>query len=370
MLVKNKNYRTIWIDSENPKIINAIDQNLLPYKFRIMKLKTVNDIIKSIKNMSVRGAPLIGAAAAFGIYLATIEAGKKFNDVKSFSNYIIKKAKELIYARPTAINLKWAVGRTLKSIDEIKGIDNKIQTALNTAKKIAEEDIKSCKKIGEYGYKILKEISKKKKGDKINILTHCNAGWLACIDWGTATAPIYLAHQRGLKLHVWVEETRPRNQGAKLTAWELGQTGIPHTIITDNVGGYVMQKGMVDIVIVGSDRTTKKGDVCNKIGTYKTALAAKDNGIPFYAALPLSSFDLSIKDGMKEIQIEERNQEEVLYMEGRVRNKIEKILVASPGSKAKNYGFDITPARLVTGLITPVGVIEPNEKSIVRTIKN
>lgn len=358
MFVNNKNYRTIWVDCEKPKIINTIDQNLLPFKFKIIKLKSVDDVIKAIKDMSIRGAPLIGAAASYGIYLAVIEAGKKYKAEKIITNYINKKARDLISARPTAINLRWAVERTLKANNEIEGIDNKIQTALKTANNIAEEDVKSCRKIGEYGYKILKKISKKKKGDAVNILTHCNAGWLACIDWGTATAPIYLAYQRGLKIHVWVEETRPRNQGAKLTAWELGQNRIPHTIITDNAGGYVMQRGMVDIVIVGSDRTTKKGDVCNKIGTYKTALAAKDNGIPFYTALPLSSFDFSIKDGLKEIPIEERDEDEVLYMERKAGNKIEKVLVASPGSRAKNYGFDITPARLVTGLITPVGIIK------------
>ncbi len=364
MLVKNKKYITIWIDKTNPKIVRTIDQTLLPHKFKIVSLKSCEDIIKAIKNMTVRGAPLIGVAAAYGIYLAALEAKLKFKNTGPVDDYILGKSKEIIKTRPTAVNIAFAVINSLTQISKEKTIAGKISTALNFAQKLSEEEIMRCKKIGEHGLKILEKISKSKKGKTINILTHCNAGWLACIDYGTATAPIYLAHKNGIKLHVWVEETRPRNQGANLTAWEFLQNKIPHTIITDNAGGYVMQKGLVDIVLVGSDRTTLNGDVCNKIGTYKTALAAKDNNIPFYVALPSSSIDKKIKNGLKDIPIEERNEDEVKYITGKSKKGLTKILIAPLKSPAKNYGFDITPSRLVTGLITEKGIIKPIKSEI------
>lgn len=359
MLVNNKHYITIWPDRKNPKILKTIDQTLLPHKFKVISIRTCDEIIKAIKNMIVRGAPLIGVSAAYGIYLATLEAKKKYKSEKLINEYIKNKAKHILATRPTAVNIAYAVDNSLALILKNKSIDEKISAALNFASYLSVEEIKRCKKIGEYGLKIIEKISKAKKGKTVNILTHCNAGWLACIDYGTATAPIYLAKEKGIKLHVYVEETRPRNQGASLTAWEFIQNKIPHTIITDNAGGYVMQKGMVDMVIVGSDRTTLNGDVCNKIGTYKTALAAKDNNIPFYVALPSSSIDKKIKNGLREIPIEEREPDEVKYITGKSKRGYEKILITPLKSPAKNYSFDITPARLVTALITEKGVIRP-----------
>jgi methylthioribose-1-phosphate isomerase len=364
MLVNKKHYITIWVDKKNPKVIRTIDQTLLPHQLKIVSLKSSNDIIKAIKDMTVRGAPLIGVAAAYGIYLATLEAKQKYKSEKQIDNYIIDKSKQILKTRSTAINIFYAVKYSLYLILKAKDINEKISIALNFASYLSIEEIIRCKKIGEYGVKILEKISKRKKGKIINILTHCNAGWLACIDYGTATAPIYLAHKKGIKLHIYVEETRPRNQGASLTAWEFLQNKIPHTIITDNAGGYMMQKGMVDIVIVGSDRTTLYGDVCNKIGTYKTALAAKDNNIPFYVALPSSSIDKKIKNGLKEIPIEERNPDEVKYISGKSKFGITKILLTPLKSPAINFGFDITPAKLVTGLITEKGIIKPIKSEI------
>lgn len=361
MLVNNKHFITIWVDKKNPKVIKTIDQTLLPHKFKIISLKSSNDIIKAIKNMVVRGAPLLGVAAAYGLYLASLKAKIKCKTEKEINRYIINESKKILYTRPTAINISFAIENSLALILKSKSSEEKIASAMNFASMLSTEEIFRCKKIGEYGLKIIEKISKAKKGKPVNILTHCNAGWLACIDYGTATAPIYLAHKKGIKLHAWVEETRPRNQGASLTAWEFLQNKIPHTIITDNAGGYVMQKGMVDMVIVGSDRTALNGDVCNKIGTYKTALAAKDNNIPFYVALPSSSIDKKIKNGLNEIPIEERNPDEVKYITGKSKRGIDKVLITPLKSPAKNYGFDITPARLVTGFITEKGIIKPNK---------
>ena len=363
MLINGKHYITIWLDKNN--IVKAIDQTKLPHKFEIIDLVSTGDVIKAIKNMIVRGAPLIGVAAAYGIYLAAIESLKKPNPI----NYILTKSDEIKSTRPTAINLFSAVNTVLKAITGKFDIDEIISITKNYAIELSKIEIESCKKIGNYGLDELKKIISQNNLTKLNILTHCNAGWLACIDYGTAAAPIYFAKEEGIDIHVWVEETRPRNQGALLTAFELTQNNIPHTVITDNAGGYVMQKGMVDVVIVGSDRTTCSGDVCNKIGTYKTALAAKDNNIPFYAAVPSTSFDLSISDGINEIPIEERNPDEVKFSYGIDEDgRMTKVLTTNSSSPVKNYGFDITPSRLVTSLITDKGLILPNKESIIKAI--
>jgi methylthioribose-1-phosphate isomerase len=304
--------------------------------------------------MEVRGAPLIGATAAYGLVLSIIEK----NDL----SHLKKSSEELITSRPTAINLKWAVDRMMK---KLSGVNDKdiLRIALEEAKAIVEEDVSFCKNIGLNGLKIIKDIADKKK-DTVNILTHCNAGWLATIDWGTATSPIYHAHQKGIKVHVWVDETRPRNQGANLTSYELNEEGIPNTIITDNAGGILMQREQVDMCIVGTDRTLSNGDVCNKIGTYLKALAAKDNNVPFYVALPSSTIDWNIKDH-KQIPIEERNSEELSHVEGLDKdNKLQKVLIYPQKSKAKNLAFDVTPAKFVTGLITEKGVCEASEKGL------
>ena len=360
MKVNNKHYRTIWIKEGDNSIIQIIDQRNLPHEFIIEDLKNVNEIAIAIKDMHVRGAGLIGAAAGYGMYLAVLEAKKE----DSFDDYLIKAGEKLKATRPTAVNLAWGVERQLEAIKEGKSVDEKISIALKTANDIADEDAEACRKIGEHGLKIIEEISKKKNGEVVNILTHCNAGWLAFVDYGSATAPIYAAFDKGIKVHVWVDETRPRNQGARLTAWELGQHGVPHTVIPDNVGGHLMQHGKVDFVIVGTDRTTYTGDVANKIGTYLKALAAKDNNVPFYVALPSSTFDWKMRNGIKEIPIEERGSEEVRFIQGLCDNEIKKVLLIPKDSNATNYAFDVTPSRLITGLISERGICEANEESI------
>ena len=351
MHIKGKPYKTIWFENN---IVKIIDQTKLPHKFTIKDLKTVKDCINAIKTMEVRGAPLIGATAAYGLALAIIE--------KNDQLFLKKSSEDLIESRPTAINLKWAVDRMMK---KISGVNSKkiLQVALDEAKAICDEDVGFCKNIGLNGLKIIEEISKKKK-NTINILTHCNAGWLATIDWGTATSPIYHACQKGIKVHVWVDETRPRNQGANLTSYELNEEGVSNTVITDNAGGILMQRGQVDMCIVGTDRTLSNGDVCNKIGTYLKALAAKDNNVPFYVALPSSTIDWNIKDH-KQIPIEERNPEELSYLEGVDRNnKITKVRIYPKESKAMNLAFDVTPAKYVSGLITEKGICEASEKGL------
>jgi len=351
MKIDGKSYRTIWFENNMVKII---DQTKLPHQFVVKDLKTVKDSINAIKNMEVRGAPLIGATAAYGLVLSI----KENNDL----SFLKQSSEQLINSRPTAINLKWAVDRMMK---KLSGVNNKdiLNIALEEAKAIAEEDVGFCKNIGLNGLKIIEEIANKKK-DTVNILTHCNAGWLATIDWGTATSPIYHAHQKGVKVHVWVDETRPRNQGANLTSYELNEEGIPNTIIADNTGGILMQRGQVDMCIVGTDRTLSNGDVCNKIGTYLKALAAKDNNVPFYVALPSSTIDWKIKDH-KEIPIEERNSEELSHVEGLDKdNKLQKVLIYPQKSKAMNLAFDVTPAKYVTGLITEKGVCEASEQGL------
>ena len=351
MKIEGKIYKTIWFENN---LVKIIDQTKLPHKFVIKDLKKVKDAINAIKTMEVRGAPLIGATAAYGLVLSIIEN----NDL----SFLKKSSKELISSRPTAINLKWAVDRMMK---KLSGINEKdiLKIALKEAKAIKDEDEGFCKNIGLNGLKIIEDISNKKKGT-VNILTHCNAGWLATIDWGTATSPIYHAHQKGIKVHVWVDETRPRNQGANLTSYELNEEGISNTVITDNAGGILMQRGQVDMCIVGTDRTLSNGDVCNKIGTYLKALSAKDNNVPFYVALPSSTIDWNIKDH-KQIPIEERNSEELSHVEGvDENNEIKKVRIYPQKSKSLNLAFDVTPAKLVTGLITEKGVCEASEQGL------
>ena len=351
MKIDGKTYRTIWFESN---LVKIIDQTKLPHQFVIKDLKTVKDSINAIKTMEVRGAPLIGATAAYGLVLSILEK----NDL----SFLKRSSEELIQARPTAINLKWAVDRMMKKLSGINSNEN-LKIALDEAKTIVEEDVTFCKNIGLNGLKIIEEISNKKK-DTVNILTHCNAGWLATIDWGTATSPIYHAYQKGIKVHVWVDETRPRNQGANLTSYELNEEGIANTVITDNAGGILMQRGQVDMCIVGTDRTLSNGDVCNKIGTYLKALSAKDNNVPFYVALPSSTIDWNIKDH-KQIPIEERNSEELSHVEGiDENNEIKKVRIYPQKSKSLNLAFDVTPAKLVTGLITEKGVCEASEKGL------
>lgn len=311
MKVLNTNYRTIWL-AEDELSVCIIDQRYLPHQFVIKELKTVTELILAIKDMQVRGAGLIGATAAYGMFMATKEAETKTN----FNEYLTNSANELIASRPTAVNLEWAVKKQLNAISKGNNAEEKLRIAKTTAHQIANEDAEFCRQIGLNGVKIIEKLAEEKNGETVNILTHCNAGWLAFVDYGSATAPIYEAHKRGIKVHVWVDETRPRNQGASLTAWELLNQGIPHTIIADNTGGHLMQHGLVDMVITGADRVTRNGDVANKIGTYLKALAASDNKIPFYVALPSSTFDWKIADGIKEIEIEERSANEVKYMQG------------------------------------------------------
>ncbi len=356
MKIEQKEYRTIWFENN---IVKIIDQTKLPHRFVIKDIKTIKDAVNAIKVMEVRGAPLIGATAAYGLVLSILE-----NKDQSF---LKNSANDLIKSRPTAINLKWAVDRMMKKISGVNS--NKIfEIALNEAKEIAEEDEKFCEKIGLHGLKIIEEIHNKKK-DTINILTHCNAGWLATINWGTATSPIYHAHKKGIPLHIWVDETRPRNQGANLTSFELNEEHVPNTVIVDNTGGLLMQRGKVDMCIVGTDRTLANGDVCNKIGTYLKALAAKDNNIPFYVALPSSTIDWNIKDH-KDIPIEERNSEELSYIEGLDdKGNVKKLQIYPKKSKAMNLAFDVTPAKYVTGLITEKGVCDASTEGIKNLFK-
>jgi len=362
MNVNGRHYRTIWIKENDNRIIQVIDQRYLPHSFVIENLSTVEDFEIAIKDMHIRGAGLIGAAAGYGMYIAVLEAPK--ND--SFETFIFNAAEKLKATRPTAVNLSWAIDRQILAIHSKNSFEEKINIALKTANEIANEDAHFCKEIGNHGLNIIEEISKLKNGETVNILTHCNAGWLAFVDYGSATSSIYAAHDKGIKLHIWVDETRPRNQGSSLTAWELYQQGIPHTIISDNTGGHLMQHGMVDMVIVGSDRTTHTGDVANKIGTYLKALAAKDNQIPFYAAVPSSSIDWTIENGIEEILIEERNGDEVKYIEGLSDGIIKKVLLTPENSPALNFGFDVTPSRLVTGIITERGICKANKADILK----
>lgn len=362
MKVGGIDYRTIWLSEEDNSVIRIIDQRFLPHQFVIEDLHSVAEVVQAIKEMHVRGAGLIGAAAGYGMYLAAMEAGK----TDSFDKHLQHCAALLKSARPTAVNPEQAIKRQLKAIMSASTVSEKIAIAKESAISIADEDADHCRKIGLNGVSIIEQIAKKKSEATVNILTHCNAGWLAFVDYGSATAPIYEAAQRGIDVQVWVDETRPRNQGAGLTAWELINQGIPHTVITDNAGGHLMQHGLVDMVITGADRVTRSGDAANKIGTYLKALAAHDNQIPFYVALPSSTFDWNITDGVKEIRIEERSADEVKYIEGWDGNKISKVLITPSHSPAANYGFDVTPARLITGLITERGICNSNEDEILK----
>ena len=342
--------------------MQLIDQRFLPQRFVVEDVGTLEQMATAIREMRVRGAGLIGASAGYGMYLATIEAAA--GPALAFDQHLANAAAQLKATRPTAVNLSWAVERQLKNVAEGKSVNEKIALALGMARLIAEEDEEHCRMIGQHGLSLIQQIAQKKAGKPINVLTHCNAGWLAFVDYGSATAPIYAAHDSGLPVHVWVAETRPRNQGSKLTAWELGEHGIPHTVIADSAGGHLMQRNKVDLVIVGTDRTTCTGDVANKIGTYLKALAAKDNNVPFYVALPSSSIDWQMRDGLKEIPIEERGAEEVQHADGWLEGRQVEVWVTPEKSPAANYGFDVTPAHLVTGLITERGVCDANEKSI------
>jgi methylthioribose-1-phosphate isomerase len=359
MKVDGKEMRTIWVESDGAAI-GIIDQTLLPHRFATARLATLDDAVRAIATMQVRGAPLIGAAAAYGLWLALRADASDENLERAYA--------DLLAARPTAINLKWALDQMLAAVRNRRRVD-RLSAALKRANEIADEDVAINLAIGSHGLKLIEAAAARKKGakkgERVNILTHCNAGFLATVDWGTATASIYLAHDKGVAVHVFADETRPRNQGASLTAWELGHHGVPHTVIPDNTGGHLMQHGMVDMVIVGTDRVTAQGDVCNKIGTYLKALAAHDNNVPFYVALPSPTIDFSVSDGLAEIPIEQREAGEVATMTGKTKDgRIETVQVIPDGSDVANYAFDVTPARLITGLITERGVIQANRAAL------
>lgn len=353
-------FRTIWTTDD--RYVEVIDQRKLPHEFVVVKLETYDDAEEAIKEMIVRGAPLIGATAAFGIYLAV----REMIEEQLEGSFLDQAFSDLRASRPTAVNLFWALDKMRAALDACEG--DFLTCAWDAAKALVEEDVETCRLIGVHGLPLIEEISNKKKGEVVNILTHCNAGMLGCIEWGTITSPIYQAVQKGIKVHVWVDETRPRLQGANLTAYELTRHGVPHTLIVDNQGGHLMQHGMVDMCIVGTDRTTRNGDVANKIGTYLKALAAKDNQVPFYVALPSTTLDMTIRDGLKEIPIEQRNQDEVRYVTGKSKStgKLEEILICPETTPASNYGFDVTPAHLVSGLITERGFCAASEEGLLR----
>jgi len=356
MQVNGKNYHTIWVHPDNNKIIQVIDQRKLPFEFEVIDLKSASDTFEAIQNMTVRGAPLIGVTGAYGIYLGLVNS-----EEDSWKSGLTQNAGYLKSARPTAVNLALLIDELHAKLVNCNSLEQACNISLQEATRMKNREIAWSEAIGEYGCQLIETISKNKHGAPVNILTHCNAGWLACIDWGTATAPVYKAFLKGIRVHVWVDETRPRNQGARLTAWELVQEGVPHTVIPDNAGGHLMQHGLVDLCIVGSDRTTSTGDVANKIGTYLKALAAYDNKVPFYVALPSSSIDFTMKDGIREIPIEQRESEEVSHMEGELEDgQIAKIRIINPLSPVANYGFDVTPARFVTALITERGICGAN----------
>ena len=354
MLIDGESWRPIWVESDG-ETVGIIDQTWLPFRFKIRKLKSVDDAAEAIHAMKVRGAPLIGATAAYGMALAMREDSTDDN---------IDAARELLLAtRPTAVNLRWALDNMVGVLQPL-AMAKRTRAAYRRAAEIVDEDVEINRRIGENGLELLRAIARQK--GEVNILTHCNAGWLATCDWGTATAPIYMAHDEGIKVHVWVDETRPRNQGSHLTAWELRNHGVRHTVIVDNAGGHMMQHGRVDLCLVGTDRTTSTGDVCNKIGTYLKALAAADCGVPFYVCLPGPTIDWTVRDGHAEIPIEERDGREVTDVTGVVVNDVVRARVVAPRSPVANPAFDVTPARLVTGLITERGIAEASEAGLAR----
>jgi len=352
----SSDFRTIWLHPDDAEVVQIIDQRRLPHNYVIHDLRTWGDGVEAISDMLVRGAPLIGATAAWSLYLAAVRG--------EFPRHEVTRAADaLLASRPTAVNLRWAVERILDGIDDAPDA-NLAAIIRNDAEAICAEDIEICLGIGRHGLELLEDISRRKNGDTINVLTHCNAGALATINWGTATAPVYLARQQGLDVHVWVDETRPRNQGSQLTAWELAQNKVPHTLIVDNAGGHLMQRGQVDIVITGTDRTARNGDVANKIGTYLKALAAFDNDIPFYVALPSTTIDWEITDGIAGIPIEERDPAEVTDIYGVANSEPSSVRTTAPETPVSNPAFDVTPARLVTGLITERGICAASERGL------
>jgi len=356
MRIDGKDFRTIWLAADG-KSVEVIDQTKLPHRFEILMLRTAAEAADAIRTMVVRGAPLIGATAAYGMALAMRENASHEN---------LEAARKLLLAsRPTAVNLRWGVERMERKLAPLRE-GERVGAAYAEAAKVADEDVAICAAIGDQGATLIEDIAQKRRGGApVNVLTHCNAGWLATVDWGTALAPVFKAHRAGVPVHVWVDETRPRNQGASLTAWELNKEGVPHTVIADNTGGHLMQHGMVDLAIVGTDRTTRAGDVANKIGTYLKALAAHDNGVPFYVALPSSTIDWRVRDGVREIPIEQRGAEEVTHLTGATASgDLATIRLTPEGSPAANYAFDVTPARLVTGLITERGICAASEAGL------
>jgi methylthioribose-1-phosphate isomerase len=356
MKIDGTPYRSVWVDREDGWSIRIFDQTKLPWAIEILRLTDEDQVAHAIRSMQVRGAPLIGAVAAYGVALALRRDASTAN--------LDRVVAMLGETRPTAINLRWALERMRAALHNQPPAE-RVAAAYAEANAIAEDDVETCRRIGEHGLPLLQEIAARKPGERVNVLTHCNAGWIATVDYGTALSPIYQAHDLGLDIHVWVDETRPRNQGAALTAWELGKHGVPHTVIADNAGGHLMQHGEVDICIVGTDRVTRQGDVANKIGTYLKALAARDNGVPFWVALPHSTLDMRVRDGVAEIPIEERNAAEVTDLTGRTPDgRIETIRVVAEGSGAANPAFDVTPARLVTGLITERGRVAADEQAL------
>lgn len=363
MLASGKPFRTIWLKPGDSSVVQIIDQTKIPWRFEIVDLRSVDEVAVAIRDMWVRGAGLIGATAGYGMHLAAMEAAK----AGDHRGHIAACAEKLVKTRPTAVNLAWAVNRQLDAMKAAASAEECAAIARRTAEDIADEDAESCRMIGQHGVRLIEDIARRKNSGTVNVLTHCNAGWLAFVDHGSATSPIYAAHDAGIPVHVWVDETRPRNQGARLTAWELAQHGVPHTVIADNTGGHLMQRGKVDLVITGADRVTRGGDVANKIGTYLKALAAKDNGIPFHVALPSSTIDWQMLDGVSGIPIEQRNAEEVTIMEGiDTAGREQSIRIVPQESPAANYAFDVTPARLVTGLITERGMCEASEAGLAR----
>ncbi len=363
MRIHGKPAWTIWLATETPGVVRILDQRRLPHEVVVLELRTAEDAAAAIRDMAVRGAPLIGVTAAYGLYLAALAA-----PAAGMTAFLEKKRAMLAATRPTAVNLFWALERMMQTVCAAASPAAAADTARREAEAIRAEDMELCRRIGEHGLALIRAIAARKNGGTVNILTHCNAGWLACCDLGTATAPIYQAHRAGIPVHVWVDETRPRNQGASLTAFELGQEGVPHTLVADNAGGHLMQHGRVDLAITGADRVTARGDAANKIGTYLKALAARDNHVPFYVALPSSTIDWTLDDGVAEIPIEERSADEILYMHGRLDGGgVGRVRIAPDGTPAANPGFDVTPARLITGLITERGVC-PASRDGLRTL--